>query len=308
VTETRHILFLVGIPASGKSTFAKEFLHERPHYKRVNKDELRYMIHDEDFKAFDRKKENFVVACRDFVIRQALRDGYNVIVDDTNIHEKHYNTVLQIAESFAQDRGIAVTVQVKVFDTPLDECIRRNANRVGPACVPEKVIRDMSKQLATSPLRREKGQTFSGCAIPQRLYVPGLPECVVSDMDGTAALLNGRNPYDARGCLKDLPNRPVVDLLKLLQAVYPIIIVSGREDQHHDETSQWLVEHGILYSALFMRQTGDKRKDSIIKREIYNALILPKYNVKFVLDDRNQVVDAIRGMGLPVFQVAPGNF
>ena len=306
--KPRYILFLVGIPASGKSTFAKELIRRDSSWKRVNKDELRYMIHDEDFKAFDRKKENFVVACRDFVIRQALRDGYNVIVDDTNIHEKHFNTVLQIAESFAQDRGIAVTVQVKVFDTPLDECIRRNANRVGPACVPEKVIRDMSKQLATSPLRREKGQTFSGCAIPQRLYVPGLPECVVSDMDGTAALLNGRNPYNARGCINDLPNQPVVDLLKLLQSVYPIIIVSGREDKDHDETSQWLVEHGIRYSALFMRKMGDSRKDSIIKREIYEAHIFPKYNVKFVLDDRNQVVDALRGMGLPVFQVAPGNF
>jgi len=306
--KPRYILFLVGIPASGKSTFAKELIRRDSSWKRVNKDELRYMIHDEDFKAFDRKKENFVVACRDFVIRQALRDGYNVIVDDTNIHEKHFNTVLQIAESFAQDRGIAVTVQVKVFDTPLDECIRRNANRVGPACVPEKVIRDMSKQLATSPLRHEKGQTFSAAPQCLRLYTPGLPECVVSDVDGTAALLNGRNPYDARGCIKDLPNRPVVDLLKILQSMFPIVLVSGREDKDHDETSQWFLEQGVLYSALFMRKTGDKRKDAIIKREIYEAHIFPKYNVKFVLDDRNQVVDALRGMGLPVFQVAPGNF
>jgi hypothetical protein len=57
-----------------------------------------------------------------------------------------------------------------------------------------------------------------------------------------------------------------------------------------------------------MRATGDNRKDSIVKEEIYKNDILPEYYVEFVLDDRQQVVDALREMGLQVWQVARGDF
>ena len=57
-----------------------------------------------------------------------------------------------------------------------------------------------------------------------------------------------------------------------------------------------------------MRLADDNRKDSIIKEEIYNKVIKPRYNIKLVLDDRNQVVDMWRDIGLPCFQVAPGDF
>ena len=38
-------------------------------------------------------------------------------------------------------------------------------------------------------------------------------------------------------------------------------------------TERWLARHGIPYTALHMRATGDKRKDSIVKRELYEAHI-----------------------------------
>jgi hypothetical protein len=57
-----------------------------------------------------------------------------------------------------------------------------------------------------------------------------------------------------------------------------------------------------------MRSAGDMRKDSIVKEEIYRQEILGRYNVWFVLDDRNQVVDMWRLLGLRCLQVAPGNF
>jgi hypothetical protein len=57
-----------------------------------------------------------------------------------------------------------------------------------------------------------------------------------------------------------------------------------------------------------MRAEGDTRKDSIIKEEIYRAEIENKYNVLFVLDDRNQVVELWRRLGLTCLQVAEGNF
>lgn len=320
MNNTRHILFLVGISGSGKSTFALEHVRRHSNYKRVNKDELRFMIHDEDFKGFDRRKETFVLSCRDHILRQALNDGYNVVVDDTNLEEKHFAKVCQIAEQVARAKDVTVTVQVKVFDTPLDECLRRNALRSGKTCIPEDVIRKMHKRLATTPLRTEKGRTFFAGGATPRLYVPGLPECVVADMDGTTSLLNGRNPYDAKGCINDLPNLPVLGLLHDLMHRYPIVITSGREDKDQAETEQWLRDHGVLFYdperdetmrgivGVHLRKTGDSRKDGVIKREMYETHILPNFNVKFHLDDRQRVVDAIRDLGIPVFQVAPGDF
>jgi hypothetical protein len=57
-----------------------------------------------------------------------------------------------------------------------------------------------------------------------------------------------------------------------------------------------------------MRKTDDNRKDCIVKKEIYETFIKDKYNVLFVMDDRNQVVNMWREQGLTCFQVADGNF
>jgi hypothetical protein len=50
------------------------------------------------------------------------------------------------------------------------------------------------------------------------------------------------------------------------------------------------------------------RKDAIVKRELFDAHVRGTWNVNFVLDDRQQVVDMWRGLGLVCLQVAPGDF
>jgi hypothetical protein len=58
-----------------------------------------------------------------------------------------------------------------------------------------------------------------------------------------------------------------------------------------------------------MRPNNDFRKDSIIKKHIYETKILGRYHVEVVLDDRNQVVDLWRkDLKLPCFQVWYGDF
>jgi hypothetical protein len=59
---------------------------------------------------------------------------------------------------------------------------------------------------------------------------------------------------------------------------------------------------------LIMRATGDMRKDSIIKQELLEREIVPNSFVDFVLDDRNQVVDMWRSLGLTCLQVDYGDF
>jgi RNA-binding protein YhbY len=58
-----------------------------------------------------------------------------------------------------------------------------------------------------------------------------------------------------------------------------------------------------------MRKTGDKRADSIIKVEFYKEYIEGNYNCLYWIDDRKQVIDAIRQeLGLIVLDVAGNTF
>tara|TARA_Y100001973_G_C5189788_1_gene330197 strand:- start:1629 stop:2315 length:687 start_codon:yes stop_codon:yes gene_type:complete len=60
---------------------------------------------------------------------------------------------------------------------------------------------------------------------------------------------------------------------------------------------------------MFIRDNGDTDKDRYVKLELYNTYIKPNWNIKLVLDDRNQVVEMWRhGANLPCLQVADGNF
>jgi len=117
-----------------------------------------------------------------------------------------------------------------------------------------------------------------------------------------------RSPFDWKRVGEDVVDPVVRWMLERFQNEAKIIIVSGRDSVCRKETEDWLLENGILYDELFMRGENDMRKDSIIKREIYENYIKDKYNVMLVVDDRQQVVDTWREMGMKVAQVEPGDF
>lgn len=129
------ILMLKGLPASGKSTFALNLIKEDDSYIRVNKDDIRKMIYG---KTVPNKGEQNVEAIRDHIIRESLDRGFNIVVDDTNLANRHINRTKNIAAKFGAE------VEVKLFDTPYEECLRRNALRENP--IPEKVIKEMNNK------------------------------------------------------------------------------------------------------------------------------------------------------------------
>jgi hypothetical protein len=63
----------------------------------------------------------------------------------------------------------------------------------------------------------------------------------------------------------------------------------------------------IEFDMLFMRPENDYRKDTVIKREIYQNEIEGKYNVLAVYDDRLQVLDMWYEQGIFTFNVNQGN-
>ena len=143
-------------------------------------------------------------------------------------------------------------------------------------------------------------------------YIPDLtkPRAVIVDIDGTIALHGDeRGHYEYEKVATDTVNHPVAWLVDLLDTEVDIIFLSGREDRCRDDTVNWLNQKlGYGQPKLFMRTTGDHRPDYVIKGELFDAYIRDNYNVQFVLDDRDQVVNMWRGMGLTCLQVAEGNF
>ncbi len=275
---------LRGLPASGKTTWAKEQIKIDGNIKRVNKDDLRAML---DNGLYSKTNEAFILLTRDNIVRNALCRGASIIVDDTNIVAKHEEALRQLAQMNGAD------FEIKDFDVPVDECIERDSKR-GDKSVGKRVIREMAEQY--KPQKPASG-------LNQNSDLPGV---VICDLDGTVALLNGRDPYNASTCENDLPNEPVLTALKRL--TLPVYFVSGRDGSYAPQTMNWLNKHFGTNYSLSMRDPGDSRKDSIVKEEILRNDILPNHKVLFVFDDRDQVVKMWRSLGLTCFQVAEGNF
>jgi predicted kinase len=288
----KKVIMMRGLPGSGKSTYAKSLLAETPNvYKRINRDELRAMF---DNSYWSKGNEKYVKQVRDLLIIKALEEGKHVIVDDTNLATSNETHIRQMIEAFNKANNDTVQVELVEFDTPLEECIARDAKRPKP--VGAKRIREMHRQHYAAKNTIEQDET--------------LPKAIICDLDGTLALLNGRNPFDAAKCEDDILNKPVAKVLKTFQDLgYKILFLSGRKEEHKPHTLRWLAQNNITFDMIELRKTDDGRMDAIVKKELFETHIAHKYYVEFVLDDRNQVVDLWRNeLGLTCFQVNYGDF
>lgn len=135
-----------------------------------------------------------------------------------------------------------------------------------------------------------------------------MKKVIICDIDGTVAIKGDRSIFDYSKCGLDSINKPIVELIKMIPKNITIIFCSGREDFCLLDTEDWLKKNVTNNFKIFMRKSGDFRKDSIIKEEIYHNNIENRYEILFVLDDRTQVVEMWRSLGLTCLQVSKGDF
>lgn len=282
------LIMCKGLPGSGKTTWAKA-----QKAKRINKDDLRNML---DNGEWSKKNESQILIIRDVMIENLFHTGVDIIIDDTNLAPKHEERLRNLATKYYTPFVIQ-----DFTDVSLENCIKRDLNRENS--VGEKVIRDMyNKYLRKQVVAPELDST--------------LPFCLICDIDGTLAKMGDRGPFEWDKVGMDIVKLPIAEILtRFGESRHPWqlgvkrILLSGRDGSCRPQTEQWLYDNEIKHEALFMREPNDNRKDSIVKREIYDREIRGKYNVLFVLDDRNQVVDMWRNeLGLTCLQVAEGDF
>ena len=123
---------LKGLPASGKSSYAKEKVRKnKGQYKRINKDDLRAML---DSSQWSKANEKYILQLRDNMLLECLDLGYNVIIDDTNLHEKHEIRIKELISDFnkglyGKKRINPVQIEIKFFDVDPKEAIESDLKR-----------------------------------------------------------------------------------------------------------------------------------------------------------------------------------
>jgi len=300
----QKIIITRGLPASGKSTWAKTTVANNPDkINRVNKDDLRTMLNSSKF---SKNNEKYIIQLRNQIILSTLDSGKDIIVDDTNLNPIHIEDITNLVK----DR-INVKIEIKDFDTDFDTCVLRDSQRPNP--VGYQVILDMAKKWIKKPRMQNE----------YRQHDINKQNCIICDLDGTLAIIGDRSPYDASNChIVDDINIAVRDLLQSYFNASPIklhkiFFLSGRDEKYRESTEKFLQKYFATndevklldFSELYMRPNGDSRKDSIIKKELFEKYIEPDNNVLFWLDDRNQVVDMVRKeLRIPCFQVNYGDF
>ncbi|RYF66900.1 MAG: 5'-hydroxyl kinase [Cytophagaceae bacterium] len=318
----QHVLILIGISGSGKSTFARQFVQENPTYLRLNRDDLRRSLITVPLGAYwkwDEKAkyriERIVTTLLESAVREALDGGWNLVIDNTHLRQRSINELLKVIEAQATlKRPVEVTFQVA--DVSLETAIERDKLRtdvVGQTVIREQYNRFSQFMKQFNPaqyLRYPRTQAVTDALKQDH----SLPKCILVDIDGTVAKIHDRSPFDWANVGRDLPNVPVLNVVRAMRAAgYAIIFLSGRDSAARTPTIAWLQQHlgwkEHADYALFMRRQNDNRKDSIIKRELFDAHIRDRYFVELVLDDRDQVVSLWRrDLGLTCLQVDYGNF
>lgn len=313
----QQVLIITGISGSGKSTFAKQFCNENPNWLRINRDELRksiltinlneYWQGDNNFK---QRVEALVNEMQNTTMRHALKRGWNVVIDNTHVKLAYINQLIKQLSDFE------IEIRFKLIDTPLEESIERDKSRLDQAG--EEVIREQYSRLQILKKNFDFEQVISvKPSLKQSkatMYQDeNLPKAIIVDIDGTVAEKGDRIAYDWAKVGEDMPKKNIIRLVKILKSVgYEVVFFSGRDAICQSQTADWLCSHfdwQMTDFQLFMRSNNDNRKDSIIKKELFDIHVRDKYFIDFVIDDRNQVVDMWRmDLGLTCLQVDYGDF
>lgn len=257
-----------------------------------------------------KQDEDRVTVAEEAQVSALLRAGVPTVIDATHLHPPYLRKWAKLATR------LGVEFEVVDIRTEPAACISNDLCRersVGRAVI--------ERQVKSFPM--EKWPVVIAKGIHIEPYRPDIkkPEAIIVDIDGTLAINTGRSPYDYSRVDEDRLDHTIHSLVEVWRGDghrrYParhVLIVSGRDDSCYDQTHAWLTRFGVPFDQLLMRpadardERGGKLPDWIVKLDLFDKHIRHNYWVDLVLDDRDQVVDMWRKLGLKCLQVEPGDF
>lgn len=285
------IIMLKGLPASGKTSKAKELMEASGNMIRVNRDLLRKMLH---FDKWSWDNEQFVIKIEKAIALEALSKDTNVIVDDCNLNPRNEQMWREVA------RLEEAKFEVNHIYTPWVDCVSRD--EVRQESVGGHVVKNMALQYG----------------------LVSLPKVCICDLDGTLCNIDHRlhfvkdksgNPVDKKdwkGFFSEIQNDTLNESLKESLLNYQkegskIVYVSARPEEHRKVTEEWLKKNGCdFHFTLLMRGHGDRRDDVDVKKEMLNKYFPKKESIVMVFDDRPRVIRMWREQGIPVTDCGKG--
>jgi predicted kinase len=292
------VWFPRGYPGAGKTSLYEGMRADNPNLARVSRDDARaHLFSGEGILSF--QQEQVITKATRAQAKALLDGGYDVYWDETHLRRKR----LQGSLNFAVLNG--ADYEVIDLDTPVDECVRRDAARgaAGRRMVGEQVIRDLARKFPRNTW--EQVEPSPDLFFYPEPYVPddSLPPAWICDIDGTVCRMTGRGPYDFSRVHEDEPIEHTATVLRALVDDSAIIMLSGRDDSCRDATEKWLWDNLIPFNELHMRATGDGRPDYLVKSQIFDEQIRDRFHVLGVFDDRLSVVRMWDRRNVPFFRL-----
>lgn len=138
--KQKNLLLLVGLPASGKSSWGRNYTNDSVEY--VSRDEIRFSLMTDNDDYFAHEKQVYKTFINKIQAGLDNPEKETVIADATH---------LNVASRMKLIHRLNLSGDVKIipvfFNTKFDTCCKRNNLREGVAKVPSSVIRRMSYSL-----------------------------------------------------------------------------------------------------------------------------------------------------------------
>jgi predicted kinase len=293
-----------GLPASGKSTWARALVASRRPgtIVRVNRDDLRRSMVDAAYATPVDAVERRISAAEWRLVRGALLDGVDVVVDATNLRAGVARRWLALAAACGADGHVEDIV------ADLEECVRRDAARPPHERVGEETLRDLHARFLDPATGRPSplgppSRLSSVDGAPYRA-VPGAPPAVLVALEGVLSHASAPDPDHP----EDVVVPAVVEVVAALAgAGQRVVVGSTRPEDDRTAVASWLARRlPVPIEALLLRAPSDRRGDVAAALRLFDTHVRDHYDVRAVLEGRDGHARAWRAIGLTVLGVGDG--
>lgn len=128
----QEVIINIGVSGAGKSTWTRSELRHRENTIRINRDSIRESL----FGSLDgyyehknlTKREGYVTRVEDMFFMDALKRGYDIIVDNTNLKEEYIKRWISYVDGWNDLRGTNIEVFFKIFPEDNAEILKKRVD------------------------------------------------------------------------------------------------------------------------------------------------------------------------------------